>query len=399
MSLEIKRDEAQKIINEMRALNDRAQNEKRDFTADEQAKYNALDARFDSLQAEIKRAEKLAEREKFMDESPNYAQTSGQGEREAMSERELNSAFFRMLAKSPGEQHQLARALNITTDADGGFTVPKSFASSVIEKLNKETLMRKISSVISTNSTTQIPVEATRPSFAWLAEAAAFSEANATFSKIELNAHKCGGVIKLSTEILEDSSIDIESYIRNKMYDALSDLEEQAFLNGTGTNQPKGVCTEITTPLVTKAATITYEEVLDLYYALAKSYRANACFIVSDSFEKQLRLIKDGNGLPIWQPALSAGAPNTLLGRPIYTSEFLPAVATVTTGKTTATDTISAIFGDFSYYQIADRGGISLQRLNELYAINGQIGLLIQKRVDAKLTLADAVKALKMKNA
>lgn len=391
MSLEIKRDEAQKIINEMRALNDRAQNEKRDFTADEQAKYNALDARFDSLQAEIKRAEKLAEREKFMDESPNYAQTSGQGEREAMSERELNSAFFRMLAKSPGEQHQLARALNITTDADGGFTVPKSFASSVIEKLNKETLMRKISSVISTNSTTQIPVEATRPSFAWLAEAASFSEANATFSKIELNAHKCGGVIKLSTEILEDSSIDIESYIRNKMYDALSDLEEQAFLNGTGTNQPTGVCSGLTASVTTATqTTIKYEEVLDLYYALAKSYRANACFIVSDSFEKQLRLIKDGNGLSIWQPALSAGAPNTLLGRPIYTSEFLPAVAK---------DAMPAIFGDFSYYQIADRGGISLQRLNELYAINGQIGLLIQKRVDAKLTLADAVKALKMKNA
>lgn len=390
MSLEIKRDEAQKIINEMRALNDRAQNEKRDFTADEQAKYNALDARFDSLQAEIKRAEKLAEREKFMDESPSYAGAS-QGEREAMSERELNSAFFRMLAKSPGEQHQLARALNITTDADGGFTVPKSFASSVIEKLNKETLMRKISSVISTTSTTQIPVEATRPSFAWLAEAAAFSEANATFSKIELNAHKCGGVIKLSTEILEDSSIDIESYIRNKMYDALSDLEEQAFLNGTGTNQPTGVCNGLTASVTTATATaIKYEEVLDLYYALAKSYRANACFIVSDSFEKQLRLIKDGNGMPIWQPALSAGAPNTLLGRPIYTSEFLPAVAK---------DAMPAIFGDFSYYQIADRGGISLQRLNELYAINGQIGLLIQKRVDAKLTLADAVKALKMKNA
>lgn len=390
MSLEIKRDEAQKIINEMRALNDRAQNEKRDFTADEQAKYSALDARFDSLQAEIKRAEKLAEREKFMDESPSYAGAS-QGEREAMSERELNSAFFRMLAKSPGEQHQLARALNITTDADGGFTVPKSFASSVIEKLNKETLMRKISSVISTSSTTQIPVEATRPSFAWLAEAAAFSEANATFSKIELNAHKCGGVIKLSTEILEDSSIDIESYIRNKMYDALSDLEEQAFLNGTGANQPTGVCSGLTASVTTATqTTIKYEEVLDLYYALAKSYRANACFIVSDSFEKQLRLIKDGNSLPIWQPALSAGAPNTLLGRPIYTSEFLPTVAK---------DTMPAIFGDFSYYQIADRGGISLQRLNELYAINGQIGLLIQKRVDAKLTLADAVKALKMKNA
>lgn len=389
MSFELKQ-EATQIINEMRALNDRAKSEKREFSADEQAKFNALDERFNTISAQIKRAEKLLEAERFMNSAPSHETPSEQNER-AIDESERTSAFFRMLAKSPGEQHQLARALNITTDADGGFTVPKSFASSVIEKLNKETLMRKISSVISTSSTTQIPVEATRPEFKWLAEAAAFSEANATFSKIELNAHKCGGVIKLSTEILEDSSIDIESYIRNKMYDALSDLEEQAFLNGTGTNQPTGVCNGLTASVTTATqTTIKYEEVLDLYYALAKSYRANAVFIVSDSFEKQLRLIKDGNGLPIWQPALSAGAPNTLLGRPIYTSEFLPAVAK---------DAMPAIFGDFSYYQIADRGGISLQRLNELYAINGQIGLLIQKRVDAKLTLADAVKALKMKNA
>lgn len=389
MSFELKQ-EATQIINEMRALNDRAKSEKREFSADEQAKFNALDERFNTISAQIKRAEKLLEAERFMNSAPSHETPSEQNER-AIDESERTSAFFRMLAKSPGEQHQLSRALGITTDADGGYTIPKAFASSVIEKLNKETLMRKISSVISTSSTTQIPVEATRPSFAWLAEAAAFSEANATFSKIELNAHKCGGVIKLSTEILEDSSIDIENYIRNKMYDALSDLEEQAFLNGTGTNQPTGVCNGLTASVTTATqTTIKYEEVLDLYYALAKSYRANACFIVSDSFEKQLRLIKDSNGMPIWQPALSAGAPNTLLGRPIYTSEFLPAVAK---------DAMPAIFGDFSYYQIADRGGISLQRLNELYAINGQIGLLIQKRVDAKLTLADAVKALKMKNA
>lgn len=389
MSFELKQ-EATQIINEMRALNDRAKSEKREFSADEQAKFNALDERFNTISAQIKCAEKLLEAERFMNSAPSHETPSEQNER-AIDESERTSAFFRMLSKSPGEQHQLSRALGITTDADGGYTIPKAFASSVIEKLNKETLMRKISSVISTSSTTQIPVEATRPEFKWLAEAAAFSEANATFSKIELNAHKCGGVIKLSTEILEDSSIDIENYIRNKMYDALSDLEEQAFLNGTGTNQPKGVCNGLTASVTTATqTTIKYEEVLDLYYALAKSYRANAVFIVSDSFEKQLRLIKDSNGMPIWQPSLQAGAPNTLLGRPIYTSEFLPAVAK---------DAMPAVFGDFSYYQIADRGGISLQRLNELYAINGQIGLLIQKRVDAKLTLADAVKALKMKNA
>lgn len=389
MSLQAKRDEAQKIIIEMRALNDKASNENRDLSADELANYNNLDARFDALQEQIKRAEKLEERERFMD-APALSEPKENEREKSLNESELNAAFFRMLAKSPSEQFAAARALNITTEADGGFTIPKSFVNSVIQKLNKETLMRPLCSVMQTTNTTQIPVEGQRATFNWLTEAQAFSETDVKFSKFELAAHKCGGVIKLSTEILQDSGIDIESYVRGKMFDALNDLEEQAFLNGDGANKPTGVTNGLTAAVTTAAANaVTYEEVLELYYSLEKGYRANAVFIVSDSFEKLLRLIKDGNNTPIWQQGLSAGAPNTLLGRPIYTSEYLPAVAKNVT---------PALFGDFKYYQIADRGTISLQRLNELYATNGQIGLLIQKRVDGKLTLQDAVKSLKMKN-
>lgn len=85
---------------------------------------------------------------------------------------------------------------------------------------------------------------------------------------------------------------------------------------------------------------------------------------------------------------LQAGQPDTLLNRPLITSAFMPEFA--------AGNKVMA-FGDLSYYWIADRQGRSFQRLNELFAKNGQVGFRTFQRVDGKLTLAEAVKALEMK--
>ena len=74
---------------------------------------------------------------------------------------------------------------------------------------------------------------------------------------------------------------------------------------------------------------------------------------------KALRKLKDGNGQYLWQPSLTAGTPDMLLGRPVYTSAFMPAMAA---------SAKSILFGDLSYYWVADRQGRSFRRLGELYA-------------------------------
>ena len=133
---------------------------------------------------------------------------------------------------------------------------------------------------------------------------------------------------------------------------------------------------------------IAADEVLDLIYKLKRPYRAKAAFITADSTLAQIRKLKDGTGMYIWQPALTAGEPDRLMGYPVYTSAFVPAVA--------AGQPVMA-FGDFSYYNIGDRGTRSFAALHELYAGVGQVAFVAKERVDGKLILPEAVQVLKMK--
>ena len=111
---------------------------------------------------------------------------------------------------------------------------------------------------------------------------------------------------------------------------------------------------------------------------------------MNDSTVKAIRKLKDGNGNYIWQPALTAGSPDTILGRPVYTSAYVPTIAA---GNRTV------IFGDLSYYWIADRQGRTFKKLSELYATTDQTGFVATQRVDGKLILREAVKVLVQKAA
>ena len=111
---------------------------------------------------------------------------------------------------------------------------------------------------------------------------------------------------------------------------------------------------------------------------------------MNDSTVKAIRKLKNGNGDYLWQPSVTAGTPDTLLNRPVYTSSYMPAIAA---------GNKAILFGDLGYYWVADREGRSFKRLNELYAATGQVGFQSSERVDGKLVLAEAVKVLVQKSA
>ena len=110
--------------------------------------------------------------------------------------------------------------------------------------------------------------------------------------------------------------------------------------------------------------------------------------MVNDATVKAIRKLKDGQGQYLWQPSITQGTPDTILNRPVVTSQYMPTAAA---GEKTI------LFGDLSYYWIADRQGRTFKRLNELYAANGQVGFLAWQRLDAKLILAEAIKVLQQK--
>lgn len=170
-------------------------------------------------------------------------------------------------------------------------------------------------------------------------------------------------------------------------------LEEEAFFIGDGKGKPTGIFNATggaETGVTSTGTSITFDDVMDLYYSLRAPYRNKAVWLLNDSTVKAIRKLKDGNGNYIWQPSVREGEPDKILNRPYRTSIYVPELA--------VGNRVMA-FGDYSYYWIADRQGRSFKRLNELYATTGQVGFLASERVDGKLILSEAVKTLDIKAA
>ena len=162
---------------------------------------------------------------------------------------------------------------------------------------------------------------------------------------------------------------------------AIANAEEDKFLTGTGTGEPTGVFDATNGGTAAASAAMSSNAIIDLEYALRRPYRKKAVFLMADANVASIRKLKDTtNGAYIWQPSYQAGEPDRLLGYPLYTSPYAPA------------DKVA--FGDFSYYNIGDRGRRSFQILRELFAGNGMVGFVSKQRVDGILTLQEAVQIL-----
>jgi len=230
---------------------------------------------------------------------------------------------------------------------------------------------------------------ASKGTASWIDEEGAVPESDDAFGQVTIGAYKLGTLIKVSEELINDNVFDLEGYISKEFARRIGAKEEEAFFSGNGTGKPNGIlnttCGAQVGVTAAGATALTADEVMDLFYSLNASYRKKASWLLNDSTIKAIRKLKDGNGNYLWQPSLTTGTPDTLLGRPVNTSSFMPAIAAG--AKTIA-------FGDYSYYWIADRQGRSFKRLGELYAVTGQVGFLGTQKVDGRLILPEAIKVL-----
>jgi len=238
----------------------------------------------------------------------------------------------------------------------------------------------------------KIPVVASKGSANWIDEEGPYVDSDDSFGQVTIGSFKLGTTIKVSEELINDSVFDLENYISKEFARRIGSREEEAFFTGDGNGKPLGFLAAKGGADVgvtaASATAITADEIIDLYYSLKTPYRKNAVWILNDATVKAVRKLKDSTGQYLWQSALTEGTPDKLLGRPVYTSAYMPTAAAG--AKTIA-------FGDFKYYWIADRQGRSFRRLNELYATTGQVGFIGSQRVDGKLILSEAVKVLAQK--
>ena len=286
----------------------------------------------------------------------------------------------------------VSNVLQEGVDADGGYLVPEELDRKLVEKLNEENIFRGFADIITTGGERKINIADGDPAASWIEEGGALVFSDAKFKQITLDAHKLHVAIKVTEELLYDNVFNLESYIVKKFAEALSNAEEDAFLNGNGEGNPVGIFDATdggTIAEVLNTASIKTDDLLNLIYDLKRPYRKKARFIMNDKTIGAIRKLKDNNGAYLWQPSVQAGEPDKILGYPVHTSAFCPQMEA---GKP------FIAFGDFSYYKIGDRGTRSFAELKELFAGNGMVAFVAKERVDGKLTLPEAIQIMKVKD-
>ena len=373
------------------------------LNAEDDAAYAKMEAEIEALSNEIARSERAEHLENSLAQAtrapitttPGTSPDDNEGKaRPARATASYKRAFWdaMRLNSSPVE---VRNALSEGVDSEGGYLVPDEFERTLVQSLADQNVMRTLAKVIQTTSgDRKIPVVSTQGTATWLDEGKPYSESDEAFSQVSLSAFKLGTFLKISEELLNDAAFNVEQYLASEFARRIGAAEEEAFLVGDGQGKPTGIFnttggaeTGVTTA---KPTDISADELIDLHYSLRAPYRARAVWLMNDATVKTVRKLKDGNGQYLWQPALTAGTPDMILGRPVHTSVFVPELKA---GARTVA------FGDLGFYWIADRQGRSFKRLNELFATTGQIGFLASQRLDGKLILPEAVKVLTQKTA
>lgn len=358
------------IWHQMRALNDTVADEGREFTAEEEATWQRLNGEHDRLDAMIARALEHAENERAVAEAvAGYEPTAPAAPAE--EERHAPADQFRRLASGEVRSVEFfpeSRDLTKGSATAGGNTVPTSFYDQLVEH------MIEVSGVLSAGPTIlrttsgesiEVPVTTAHSSGALTAEAAAISESDPAFAKRTLGAYKYATLIQVSRELVDDTGVDLEGYLARQAGRAVGNALGVDLAVGNASSKPSGIVQTATTGVTGGtgvAGAFTADNLIDLYHSVISPYRnSSSCgWIMRDATMAAVRKLKDTTNQYLWQPGLTADAPVTLLGKPVYNDPNIAAVAT---------SAKSVVFGDIAAYFVRLAGGVRFERSDE-YAFN-----------------------------
>ena len=245
----------------------------------------------------------------------------------------------------------------------------------------QENIFRQIATVTSATNDSTVWTFDNETVAAWLNPTnPKFFENITAYNKLAIREHELGSAILLPEDFAAEAGFDVEAYVTKEFAKCIGRTEEDAFINGTGNDQPRGFLQDALVGVST--ADITYDDVIKLYFSQKKEYRRNGVWMMSDETALKLRTIKDADGNYLWNQH-----DNTILGKPVYISEYMPAAQA---------GARPIAFGDFSYYWIVDRAPFVMRRLNEIFALSQQIGFLGYEFIDAKLVKPEAIRVMEI---
>jgi len=273
---------------------------------------------------------------------------------------------------------------------DSTTPLPTSFVGQLYRYLVDTSSIRQANPTVYSTSSGEplvVPRSTAEGNATWTAEGAPLQAGDPTLGSVTLNAYKVAKLLQVSSELLADTGFDIVGYMAEHAGRNLGIAVDTAYVAGTGTTQPTGflstasvaltaaVSTGSTTGLPTTGAVVGADVLIELYHAILPQYRARASFVMNDSTVKVVRKLKDTTGQYIWQPALVAGQPDTILGRPVFADPHMPAIGV---------STKPIAFGDFAGYFIRDVTPVRFERSDDFAFGNDLISFRAVYRTDGK---------------
>lgn len=364
---------------------------KADWNADvDQPVYDAGMAEIDALDAQISRITALNEK------VASAALTDSVIEAAERVGRDKKSENVRLYAKwlrggdkalTAEDWHHINATMSTTTNSEGGFTVQADVARSMLDALKAYGGMREVANVIQTSmgNPMSFPTsDGTSETGEIIAENTTATDADITFGTKSLPVYKYSSkVVTVPFELLQDSNVDIEAFVRERLVTRLGRITNTHFTTGSGSSQPNGIITAASAGVTAANSTsqvtaVTYDSIIDLIHSVDPAYRAlgNCRFMMADSSVKVLRKVKDGSSRPIFVPGyevgVPGGAPDTLCGYPITVNQDVAAMAA---------SAKSIAFGDFSFYYIRDVMAVEMFRFTDsAFTKKGQVGFLAWMR-------------------
>lgn len=355
-----------------------------DIHPETKASVDAMNARLDAIEVKLAR--------------PRTGAVSDQGEQKSAAYRACEKWFRyglvggRSLEVMDAEEKTAfnamrsnsAKALSSQTDAGGGHFIPEDYRTEVIKKLPN---IANVSAMVRSQDTSRDVVRWPKVNYTTdnvdsSGLTLTYEDTNDTVTdtdptpigSISIQTKKARGRILVDRELLEDEAVNVMDLLSGLIADKIAVDKDRQFTSGAGGKKPEGfmVNADIPTQNSGVSGAFTFDGIMDLTYALPEQYAAGATFMCRRSAMGAIRKLKDGNGRYLWEPSTQVGTPATLNGYPIKANEHVASVAAASR---------SMIFADFKrLYMAVNKIGLSVQRLDELYAATDQIGFLFRIR-------------------
>lgn len=382
------RNDAAQLAGQMDQILKAANSEKRDMTADEQERFDKLEADLEKLEARIERAQKnerAAERIKKALSGKPEAETKEQAD-----QREALANYFRTGVLTD------TRGLIASDDAKGGYLAPKEFVQEMLSEVTEIAPFRSVARIIQTSArSVQFPKRTATFSAVWVGEQSTRSETEGLrFGLEEIPTHEMSAVVDVSEQMLEDAAFDIEGYIRSEAAEQFAVAEATAFITGNGVAKPWGVTvdTAVTNTNSGSNGDFDADDLIDLLYSLKGAYLNSAAWMFNRATLRKIRKLKSNNEY-IWSPLntypnnVVRGLAGTILDRPFFIAPEMQSTGT--------TANVSVIVGDFRRgYLIVDRVAMSMKRDEYTQASAGNIRFWFRKRVGGQIVQGEAIKRL-----